>query len=67
MNKKEIVQEIYRNFRNDCNKNTANCFEFLNYLKNKNELHYLVDMTDLTIVESGYIKQLLEKGDTNVN
>lgn len=63
MEKKEQVQIVYRRFREDVNKDTAMCLEFLKWLhKEKNELIYLKDMTGITSFEVGYIEQLLNEG-----
>ena len=57
---KEIVQNMYREYRQMCGRSTAECMDFLKWIHEAhNDLKYLEDMTDLTLFERNYISYLL--------
>ena len=47
---KEIVQNMYREYRRMCGRSTAECMDFLKWIHEAhNDLKYLEDMTDVTL------------------
>lgn len=61
VNEREIVQQIYEKFKEDCDRNTMQVMAFLGFLRDEGVLHHLVGMDHLTMLEMKLIENLLSE------
>lgn len=59
MEEKEVVRQIYSQFREDCGRNTLEIMGFIDFLGEKGVLHHLVGMDSLSILEQSLIDDSL--------